>query len=353
MRIAIVNDLRLACVALSQALAAEPRHSIAWTALNGEQAIELARRDRPDLILMDLIMPGIDGVEATRRIMLESPCPILVVTSTVSGNITKVYEAMGHGALDAVETPTLASNGQLRGGSALLEKISQIEKLIQRPNPAASDPRPRSTTGQPVQVDPSAETRLLLIGASTGGPAALATILAALPRSFPAAIVIAQHVDEAYAPGLARWLGERSPLPVELPADATTPRIGHVYLADSKRHLSLGPDRRLRYISQPDGSYRPSIDVLFLSAARNVLIPGVAVLLTGMGRDGADGLLALRRAGWITLAQDQASSVVWGMPKAAIDSGAACHVLPPQLMVPTILTALRDPQSSACRTNQP
>jgi two-component system response regulator WspF len=351
MRIAIVNDLRLACVALGRAIAADPRHSVAWTALDGEQAVANARRDRPDLILMDMIMPGVDGVEATRRIMKESPCPILVVTSTVAGNIGKVYEAMGHGALDAVETPTLGTDGQLQGGQALLEKIRRIERLVEKPKAGLSashaalpDPTvPRSGPG----------TRFLLIGASTGGPTVLAGLLAALPRGLPAAVVIAQHVDEAYARGLAHWLGERSALPVEVPSEGATPTPGRVYLADSRKHLTLAADRRLRYVDEPPGTYRPSVDVLFQSAGRNAAAPGVAVLLTGMGRDGAAGLLVLRRAGWTTLAQDQATSVVWGMPKAAIDAGAAVHVLPPERMTSTIVAALRPAAAPSSPPSRP
>lgn len=338
MRIAIVNDMKLACTALSRVIRSEPRHSIAWVACDGLEAIENARRDRPDLILMDLIMPRVDGVEATRRIMAASPCPILVVTSTVSGNISKVYEAMGLGALDAVETPTLGAHGEMQGASSLLGKIAKIERLTEKdPTPTA---RRCGWTARPAAVDARTVPRLVLLGASTGGPKVLAEILNGLPTDLDAAVVLAQHVDEAYASGLARWLNDHSALPVQMAAAGGELRATQVYVASSTQHLEIGPDRRLHYVHEPAGWYRPSVDSLFQSAARNWPRPGVAALLTGMGRDGAVGLLALREAGWTTIAQDQESSVVWGMPKAAIDAGAAQHILPARRILACILTAL-------------
>ena len=285
----------------------------------------MAARDRPDLILMDMIMPQIDGVEATRQIMLQSPCPILVVTSTVSGNISKVFEALGCGALDAVETPTIGQQGELLGSSPLLEKIARIEHLHDRP-PVAAD---SGVAASPRGAGAPSGMRLVLLGASTGGPRVLAEILKQLPRDLAAAVVIAQHIDAGYVPGLAKWLADQTARPVEVAVSGSEPRSGHVYLAASEQHLAIRSDNRLHYVSEPSGSwYHPSVDVLFSTAARHWPVPGIAALLTGMGRDGASGLADLRRAGWTTIAQDQATSVVWGMPKAACDLGAAEHVLP-------------------------
>ncbi len=360
MRIAIVNDMKLACVALARAVTSDPRHSIAWTAIDGQEAIAQARRDRPDLILMDMIMPGVDGVEATRQIMQLSPCPILVVTSTVSGNIAKVYEAMSHGALDAVETPTLGSDGSVLGAHSLLAKITHIENLTEK-SPAATPLSPQLTptphTRPTINTIPPTRTsagapRLVLIGSSTGGPGVLADLLKALPATLSASVLIAQHVDEVYASGLAIWLGKHTTLPVSVPTEGSVPLPGCVYVADSKHHLSFAADRRLHYVDEPAGWYRPSVDVLFQSAARHWPSTGVALLLTGMGRDGAAGLLALRQAGWTTIAQDQASSVVWGMPRAAIDLNAASLILPPERMISSILNALR-PATATPPTSRP
>jgi two-component system, chemotaxis family, response regulator WspF len=320
MRIAIVNDVRAASEALRRVVERLPGHEVAWIAANGVEAIALARRDRPDLILMDLLMPHLDGAEATRQIMASSPCAILVVTATVSGNISLVYEAMGHGALDAVDTPTLGPAGEAAGVAALVEKIGLIAKLVAAPTSA---PRPApgpQTSGPP---------RLLVVGASTGGPKALCDLLLPLPRDWNAAVVVVQHVDVAFAPGLATWLADRTGRPVRVAEHGQRPRPGDVLLAGTNDHLVLAAGGALEYRAEPrEVFFRPSVDVFFESVAAHGPRSGVAVVLTGMGRDGARGLAALRNKGWHTIAQDEATSVVWSMPKAAIDAAAACEVLP-------------------------
>ena len=343
MRIGIVNDLKLACEALRRAVLSGGEHTVAWIAHDGQQAVEQAKRDPADLILMDLIMPEVDGVEATRRIMAEQPCPILVVTSTVSGNITKVYEAMGLGALDATETPSFSSAGELQGAKGLLEKIDRMKRLCEPRS--ALKPAKTGTTEIPVFAPSQNFPKLVLIGASTGGPNVLAELLEAFPKSLDAAVIIAQHVDEDYAAGLADWLKQRCRMPLRMAAVNELPTAGFVYLAASHQHLVLGTDRRMRYVAEPAGWYRPSVDALFQSVARVWPNTGVAVLLTGMGTDGALGLLALHKAGWCTIAQDRESSVVWGMPKAAVEMHAAQKVLAPPDMLPSILAGLAKSQS--------
>lgn len=327
MRIGIVNDLRLVRETLRRLVESIPGKSVAWLANDGQEAIDRAREQTPDLILMDLIMPGVDGVEATRRIMSQSPCPILVVTSSVSGNISRVYEAMGFGALDAVDTPVLAPGGRIDGDNALRQKIDRIERMSGRPrtpSAVASAPAP------PVARSGSTPPSLIAIGSSTGGPKALAQLLGALPKRLSVPVVIVQHVDSNFAGGLATWLSAGSPLPVVMADEGAAPEPGKVHLARTESHLVLGPDRRFRYTTEPrDCFFTPSVDAFFHSAVRHWPSTGAAVLLTGMGRDGAEGLLALRRARWLTLAQDQASSSIWGMPRAAVELGAPVHVLPP------------------------
>lgn len=328
MRIGIVNDVALAREALRRVVLSVPGAEVAWLACDGVEAVAEARRDRPDLILMDLYMPRVDGVEATRRIIAETPCPILVVTATVTGHICKVYEAMGHGALDAVDTPTLGTKGEVNGASALLDKIATIGKLIGNPVGSPVEKRTYPT----MQRRPSMTTkvsRLLLIGSSTGGPSALKQILSELPAALPVGVIIVQHVDKAFAPGLVSWLSEYSKLPVEVAAEGGSPQPGKVLVASTNDHLIMDAQGRLRYVAEPcEACYRPSVDVLFQSVAEYWASPGVATLLTGMGRDGAAGLLQLRQRGWHTIAQDQATSVIWGMPQAAVERGAAVEVLP-------------------------
>lgn len=330
MRIAIVNDMRAASEALRRVVESLSGHTIAWMAANGVEAIAKAKQDRPDLILMDLLMPHLDGAEATRQIMATAPCAILVVTATVSGNMPLVYEAMGHGALDAVDTPALGPGGEMHGARGLAEKISIVSKLVGSTPPAAQ----QASSG-------AALPRLLVIGASTGGPKALCELLLPLPAAWNVATVIVQHVDATFAAGLASWLADRTGKPVRVATPGDIPRAGDFLLAGTNDHLVLTPTRTLDYTAEPHHIFfRPSVDVFFESVAHSWPRPGTAVILTGMGRDGAAGLLALRQKGWKTIAQDEVTSVVWSMPKAAIEGGAASDVLPISRIPAAIMAAV-------------
>lgn len=324
MRVGIVNDSVMAREALRRVVASGDGLQVAWMARDGAEGVDQVKADMPDLVLMDLFMPKMDGVESTRRIMKEAPCPILVVTATVSGQIDKVYQAMGHGALDAVDTPVLGTCGNCLGGADLLRKIQTIGKLIGK-----HQPRCPSWTPPPRPPAPNGREPLLALGASTGGPFAVAEVLKGLPDDWDAGTVVVQHVDAFFVAGLAGWLSDHSGRRVQLAAEGDRPGRGKVLLSATSDHMRLDPDGRLRYSAEPKAAcYRPSVDVFFRSAAQNWPGPGAAALLTGMGRDGAEGLLALRRRGWATVAQDEATSVVWGMPRAAVELGAAEVVAP-------------------------
>ena len=282
MRIGHVNDSVMACEVLRRVVLSVPGQEVAWIARDGDQAVAMARADRPDVILMDLFMPGTDGVEATRRIMGECPCAILVVTATVSGHIHKVYRAMGYGALDAVDTPVLGASGEVGGGSPLLRKIDVIGRLIGK-----SPARPASSLG-PVKAAPPVTAwepslhPLIVIGSSTGGPFALAEILTRLPASLQATLVIVQHVDSTFAPGLGQWLGEQSRRKVRLISEGDSLMEGTTLLSGTDDHLILGPGSAAPFSAEPRTiSYRPSVDVFFASVARHWPRPGVTALLTG------------------------------------------------------------------------
>ncbi len=321
MRIGIVNDLSLAVEALRRVVSAVDGFEIAWVAYNGKQAVEFTIKDRPDLILMDLIMPVMDGVQATAEIMKKAPCAILVVTASVGANSSKVFEAMGHGALDAVATPVFDFTGNATGAQELISKINSLKRLIQGKSYFKPVIAPK-----PARMD----FPLVAIGSSTGGPKALATILSALPEKFSAAIVIIQHVDQRFAEELANWLDKQTSLYVSIANQGEMPEPGKVFLAGTNDHLVLDNHGKFSYIAEPkDYPYRPSVDTFFQSLYNNWAAKDTAILLTGMGKDGAEGLLGLKESGWLTIAQDEASSIVYGMPKAAADINAAKKILDP------------------------
>ncbi|MDR8017106.1 chemotaxis response regulator protein-glutamate methylesterase [Ectopseudomonas guguanensis] len=321
MRIAIANDMPLAVEALRRALAAEPEYQLIWIAANGEEAVSRCRDDLPDLLLMDMLMPGMDGVEATRRIMHDTPCAILVVTSDVERNMSRVFDAMGAGALDVVAAPSLGPQ-QVLDAAAVRRKIHNIAWMIGHKTSRSVKPTPlRSTDNR--------GKRLVAIGASAGGPASLVELLRQMPADFPASIVLVQHVDEVFAAGMAQWLAGESHMPVRLAREGEVLQPASVLLAGTNNHLYLAPEGRLVYRREPaDQVYRPSIDVFFESVASHWRGEAIGVLLTGMGRDGARGLKLMRERGFHTIAQDQASSAVYGMPKAAVALDAATEVLP-------------------------
>jgi two-component system, chemotaxis family, response regulator WspF len=324
----------MAAEILRRIVADLPDFSLAWIAYSGEEALRLCAQSRPDIILMDLIMPGIDGAETTRRIMQTTPCVILVVTATTVGNRDMVFEAMGYGALDAVNTPVLGAGESLDGAEPLIQKLRTVSRLVDGHHAKLGHVRrtmaPPDTSGLPI----------VAIGASTGGPQALAQILSQLPLQFPAVVLVVQHVDEQFTPSLASWLRLSCVLPVNIARDGETLHAGGVWIAGTSDNLTY-LNGGLMYTPPKKGAiHSPSIDALFFSLSRPHRATRIGVLLTGMGRDGAAGLLALRKSGALTIAQDAETSVVYGMPKAAAEINAAAEVMPLQLIGPRICEAI-------------
>lgn len=324
MKIGIANDAVLAAEALRRAIVRAGKHEVVWIAHDGADAVARCEHERPDLVLMDLFMPNLDGVEATRQIMTRTPCAIVIATTMITEHIGKVFEAMGAGAVDAVNIPTIADTERPDGTKELLAKLETINKLVG--SPKKGKPAPPVAPTQRLAT-PRAE-RLVVIGSSAGGPSALTTILAALPGDFPASVVIVQHVDKQFAEGLTTWFATHTKLQVRVAAEGDRLQPGTVYLAGRDRHLVMFSPTQLGYASQPvDTSYCPSVDVFFKSVAKQWRGRAIGVLLTGMGRDGAEGLKALRDAGHHTIAQDKITSAVYGMPKAAAELNAARDIL--------------------------
>ena len=368
MRVAIVNDLAVVTEVLRRIVTSDPDHVVVWTALEGTEAIRRCDEDPPDVILMDLLMPIMNGAEATREIMKRTPCPILVVTTTVTGNYPLVCQALGFGAYDAVNAPTLGQQSPREAGAEFLAKLNRVEKigrqlgssgsLVSLRTAAGAKPDQKSTSGistdelrpKPEQpgfrsvIKPASERLcpLVVIGASTGGPPALEAILTGLPPDFPGAVVVIQHIDRDFTPALVSWLAERCKLRVVAASNGDRPTAGTVLVAATNDHLVFTAERTLAYSHEPrDCPFRPSVDAMYESLIQHWPQPGVAVLLTGIGRDGADGMLKLRQRGWFTIAQDQASSIVYGMPKAAAQNGAAKFVLPLRHISGHIISHLR------------
>lgn len=325
MKIGIVNDLPICVEALKQSIQMDSGLEVLWIAENGQEAVDRCRSQVPDLVLMDLIMPVMDGVEATRIIMSENPCPILIVTSSIEDNAPMVFKAMGEGALDAVNTPLINAGGSNtgRGRQELLRKIKLINSLCREEENLPKLDTKGSLTPQ------AGITHSIAIGASSGGPQALAVILGELPADFPVPVIIIQHVDKKFVGELAKWLSTLTPLPVKLAKYGEKPQAGNIYLGNTNDHLIINKKCVFEYVREPvEMPYRPSVDVFFNSLAENVGSDVVGVILTGMGSDGAKGLLKLKSIGATTISQDRESSAVYGMPKAAIDLSASTEILP-------------------------
>lgn len=328
----------MAAEILRRIVANSAMHKVLWIASNGAEAISCCNREKPDLILMDLMMPVMDGVEATRRIMKTTPCAILVVTATVSGHSSKVFEAMGAGALDVVATPVIGADGQSGGGEDLLKKINLIGKLIGAKVEKIEKTEKDSGLST---LQNYRERYLVVLGSSTGGPQALLEVLSTFPKNINASIVVVQHMDKKFTASLATWLNKQLDLPVKIITNGGRLITGTVLIPNTDNHLTLTSNGTLCYSKEPaDNFYHPSVDVFFNSVAKYWPGKMIAALLTGMGRDGAQGLLNIKNNGWHTIAQDQETSVVYGMPKAAKMLNAATEILPIQKIGPRILELL-------------
>ncbi|MFZ5853049.1 MAG: chemotaxis-specific protein-glutamate methyltransferase CheB [Chloroflexota bacterium] len=326
-RVVVTEDSAVTRALLTAILEEAPEFEVVAAVSDGAAAVDAVGRLRPSVVTMDLHMPRLDGVEATRRIMREVPTPIVVVTasSEVDGRMT--YDALAAGALSVVARPVGPSDprfaprrAQLLAELRLMAGVSVVRRFEQTQPPTSA---PLREPRQPVRP-----IRVIAIAASTGGPAALHRILGDLPRDFDVPIVVVQHMSEGFIGGLARWLSDAAPGAVSIARDGDPLTAGNVLLAPDGAHLRVAADGTVRLrAGSPVGGHRPAATVLFDTVADVYGAEAIGIILTGMGRDGADGLARLRATGAVTLAQDAASSAVFGMPRAALEAGAVERVV--------------------------
>ncbi len=341
-RVMLVEDSLVVRELLRHIVSRDARLRIVAAAASGEEALGLIEVVRPDVISMDIRLPGIDGLETTRRIMAERPTPIVVVADAVEDASLRIsMNALRAGALSVVEKPVATTNA---GYEAVADEIctqlrimAQVPVIRRRPIGAEWATRKGAAPAAAGPL-PGAAPTVLGLAASTGGPPALARVLGALPTDFPLPVLVVQHMGAAFMDGFAAWLDSVVPLPVSVAREGERAEAGRVYVAPGDRHLELGAARTLRVLdSAPVSGQRPAATVLFRSIARQCGAAGIGVLLTGMGEDGALGLLDMQRAGAATVAEHESSAVVYGMPAAAVRLGAARFVLPLDRVGPEIL----------------
>lgn len=328
-RVLIAEDSVTVRELLEHALGADPQVEVVGMAKNGLEAVEMTKRLRPDVVTMDVKMPEMDGFEATRRIMREVPTPIVIISATMDIHDVDVsMNALRVGALALLEKPPGAASPKF--DQSILHLVSTV-KAMAEVKVVRHWPETPTTGRLPRMGDrpPENQIKLVAIAASTGGPAALARILSELPVGFPVPILVVQHIALGFVDGLVSWLSTRGPLKVKAGENGEMLLPSTVYLASDDLHMGVSRDSRLVLVDSPRiGVFRPSATYLFDSVARAYGAAALAVMLTGMGEDGVDGLRAVRAAGGRVVVQDQASSVVFGMPGAAIAAGLAERILP-------------------------
>ncbi|MGD0283633.1 MAG: chemotaxis-specific protein-glutamate methyltransferase CheB [Dissulfurispiraceae bacterium] len=322
-RVLVVDDSSLARELIIAILSTDKEILIAGEASNGSEAIEKVKVLKPDIVTMDIEMPVMDGLFAIEHIMASNPVPILVVTTR--GDAHTAYAAISMGALDLVVKPdvNIDAAGEFIDKIKLLAKIRVITHI-------GGKRQVKETRAAPKLIfDGKPSNRIVAIASSTGGPEALSVILSGLPERFPCPVVIAQHISDGFVAGMVEWLKRMTRLGIKVAAEGDNLAAGMVYVSPSEKHMEISDGKRISLIARhPKDIYRPSCDVLLSSVARVYGLKGIGVVLTGMGSDGVLGMKKIKEARGVTIAQDEKTSVVFGMNKVAIDSGCVDKILP-------------------------
>lgn len=334
-KVLIVEDSLTAQKILVKILSADSQIEVVAVASSGEEALEQLKHISPDLITMDIHMPGMDGLEVTRKIMQSNPIPIVVVSaSCLVEDVERAFQLIEAGALTAIAKPVAIGSGDFEATAwRLVQTVKDMAavKVIKR-WPKNAKASTQESEIEAVQLKPLS---IIAIGASTGGPQAIETILKNLPSNFPASIVVVQHIAPGFLAGMVEWLNSVLVLPVKVARDGERLQVGTVYLSPEGKHMGVDNHRISLSNDEPINGHRPAVSYLFKSLVQNS-DDCLALLLTGMGKDGAAELLELKETGATTIAQDKQSSVVHGMPGAAIALGAHCHIMNLQSMAATL-----------------
>ncbi len=346
-RVLLVDDSPIVLHILQRLLSSASDIQVVGTAANGKVALELLPELNPDVICTDLHMPVMDGLEFTREVMNNYPRPILVVSVSVEPDSESpiIFRLLEAGAVDVFPKPRdIPQADQDKLARDLASKIRILAGVHVFRHNAVENVATSSLP--PLALTHSVAVRIVVIGASTGGPQAFLAILSRLPASFSVPVLCVQHIGSDFLNGLVDWLAEACQLPVRKAVQGEKPRAGMVYFAPEDSHLELDSDGRFSLsLDPPCDGHRPSATVTMSSAAHCFGSATVGVLLTGMGRDGAKGMAKIAAAGGVTITQDKASSVVYGMPRAALELGAALHELPIEQIAPALIALV----SNSCR----
>lgn len=329
-KVLLVDDSEVTTQLLLSIVQEDTEINVIACAKNGQEALELTKKLKPDLITMDIFMPVMDGVEATKAIMDQCPTPIIIISTHASEDESSyVFDALKAGALSIIKKPLGVLDKEFEQTKRyIINAIRSFSEIRMTRRPIRS-----RTPKKSIEVtNDTKKTELIVLGASTGGPVALNEILSKLPKDFSVPIVIIQHISNGFLPGLLNWLQKSTPLKLNIAKDRQFLEAGFVYFAPDNRHLTIINPSQFKPIAllndnPPIQHVRPSINVLFHSIAKNFPKTAVGGLLTGMGEDGAQGLLDMKKAGCITFAQSKKSSTVFGMPSAAVKLEAAAQIL--------------------------